>query len=100
MRSFLSNDALRWSAKLVTMIALLWAGYVTIDERYARAGEVREQFGTINRTLKEGQYQQARNEEITLRREAEKRRLSDFERRRLEEVTDNRKRLEYELQKR
>jgi len=61
------------------------------------AGNTEQRFEGIDRTLKSGQHQNLRKEEIELLRERSRRKLSEFEERRLEEVKDQIKGLEHDL---
>ena len=57
---------LKWAISILTLIGMLWAGYATLDGRYARAADVEKKFTTLERTLKQGQRQQLRREEFDL----------------------------------
>jgi len=76
---------------------MLWAGYATLDGRYAHSADVERKFTTLERTLKQGQRQQLRREEFDLLREQVQMPLTRLELERLREVQDVIKDLDREI---
>lgn len=83
VRSWLSTGAAG-----VALIGSLYAGWLALDTRYAKASEVSQQFQVLEDTIREGQRQQLRREEFELLREKKRRPLTDLEESRLLEVQD------------
>lgn len=80
-----------WLSSITASVALigsLYAGWLALDTRYAKASEVNQQFQVLEQTLREGQRQQLRREEFELLREQKRRTLTDLEEARLLEVQD------------
>lgn len=80
-----------------TLVGSLYAGWATLDARYAKADQVQQQFQSVGETLKKGQLQQLRRERFELQREKARRPLTGLEQGRLKEVEDAIGDLEREL---
>lgn len=78
---------------------MLWAGYATLDGRYAHSADVERKFTGLEKTLKRGQRQQLRREEFDLLREKAQAPLTRLEQERLQEVQDALRELDKEIQK-
>ena len=95
--TFFNATFLKWAISIVTLVGMLWAGYATLDGRYAHSADVEKKFGTLEQTLKKGQRQQLRREEFDLQRERAQAPLTRLEQERLREVQDAIKELDKEL---
>lgn len=86
------NNTMKWITAVFTIIAALWGGMITLDDRYARAGDVRQQVDGLKALYLQQQVTALEREEFELNKAAHQRRLSDFEDQRLNAV---RKQLDY-----
>ena len=85
----MNDKFLKWAAALLGLVGILWAGYTTVDERYARAADVQQRFEMLDKTLKQGQRQQLRREETEyLQKGLNQGGLTIIEKKRLQEVQD------------
>ena len=77
---------LKWVAASGAVIGLLWGGYTTLDGRYARAADVRQQVDGLKALYLQQRVSDLEREEFSFRREAERRRLTEIELQRLNRV--------------
>ena len=75
-----------WVTSAAAVIGVLWGALVTIDERYARAADVRADMQTLHEAVLDSQRSQLEREEFELQRTARGRKLSDLEAARLDTV--------------
>lgn len=80
------TDLVKWTGAIVALVGTLWGGFLAVDGRYARAGEVRQQVDGLKALYLQQQVTALEREEFELAREAQRRRLSDFELQRLNAV--------------
>lgn len=86
------TDWMKWVASAFALVATLWGGFLAVDGRYARAGEVQQQVDGLKALYLQQQVTALEREEFELVREERRRRLSDFEAQRLNTI---RRQLEY-----
>lgn len=86
------TDWLKWTTATLALVGMLWGGMVTLDERYARAADLRQQVDGLKALYLQQQVTALEREEFDLARESQRRQLSDFEAQRLNTV---RRQMEY-----
>lgn len=80
------TDWIKWTTATLVLVGMLWGGMVTLDERYARAADLRQQVDGLKALYLQQQVTALEREEFDLARESQRRRLSDIEAQRLNTV--------------
>lgn len=79
-------DWVKWTTATLALVGMLWGGMIALDDRYARAADMRQQVDGLKALYLQQQVTALEREEFELTREAQRRRLSDFELQRLNAV--------------
>lgn len=85
---------LKWASALVALVGILWTASWTFESRYARASDVAQQIAGVKTLYLQAERRDLARQKFELEVAAERRPLTTLERRRLEEVRDELRRVD------
>ncbi len=89
---------LAWSGGLLTLIGIILAAAIEVDTRYAHSGDTKQRFNSMEQQFLRQDIRQIERDIFALQQEASRRRLSDFEQQRLQQLKSEKAQIERTLQ--
>jgi hypothetical protein len=93
------NTWLTWAAGVLALIGTTWGGFVIVDERYAKAGEVQQQVDSLKSLYMRSELRDVQREKFQIEVTKQQRKLTPLEGQRLEQLRQEEKGIQDHMQR-